>query len=126
MDVNNLDEMQKKVPYLVALILILSSGAAGCVNLNSYPSGYPNEASSSSSMVHDAVLENFIAADYNNTARNISISTWEVKWINGTAVTVHAEGRLKGANNAVSINKTVMRMASINASTAFVGSYNLT
>jgi hypothetical protein len=118
--------MQKKVLCLIALILILYSGAAGCADPKAFPSGYPTEDLSSSSVVHDAMLEKFVAADYNNTARNITISTWEVKWINGTAVTVHAEGRWKNGNNTVSTNKTIMRLGSLNASTAFVKSYNLT
>ena len=116
--------MQTKVLCLIALILLLSSGAAGCANPKAYPTDYPTEVVSS--VVHDAVLEKFVAADYNDTARNVTISTWEVKWINDTAITVHSVGRLKGANNTVSTNKTVMHLESINASTAIFRSYNLT
>jgi hypothetical protein len=118
--------MQKVVLCLIALILLLSSGVAGCANPKAFPSGYPTEDLSASSAVHDAVLEKFVAADYNNTARNFTISAWEVKWINGTAVTIHAEGRGKNENGTVSTNKTITRLASLNASTAFIGSYNLT
>jgi len=116
--------MQKKVLCTLLIIVLFASVTAGCANTSSYPN-YPT-APQSSPVTHDAVLEKFVAADYNDTVRNITINKWEVTWNNSTALIVHAEGGLKGANNTVSINKTAMRLPSINASTAFVNAYNLT
>jgi hypothetical protein len=124
MRVKYIKRMQKKVLCTLLIIVLFASVTAGCANTSSYPN-YPT-APQSSPVTHDAVLEKFVAADYNDTARNITINKWEVTWNNSAALIVHAEGGLKGANNTVSINKTAMRLPSINASTAFVNAYNLT
>jgi hypothetical protein len=105
---------------LVGLIIV----AAGCLSPNARPQ-FPTTSLSPNGN-HDAVLERFIAADYNATALNVTISKWQVKWINGTALIVNAEGKQTGTNNTVSISKTVKRSASINASTATVNAYDLT
>jgi hypothetical protein len=74
---------------------------------------------------HDAVLQRFIAADYNATALNVTISKWQVRWINSTALVVNAAGQQTGTNNNVSISKTVKRSASVDASNAIVNAYDL-
>lgn len=109
--------MRAKVLCLIALVG-LSSIAGGCLSPNANPRTQANAT-------RDAVLERFIAADYNATARNVTIDTWEVKWINSTALIVNADGHQKGTGNYVSINKTVKRLASINASNDAMSTYDL-
>lgn len=119
----HIEQMQTKVLCVIVLVGLLTSVAAGCLSPNAYPK-YPI-ATVSPAANHDTVLERFIAADYNATAQNVNIDTWEVRWINGTALIVNAEGQLKGANNTVSISKTVKRLSSINASNEVMSAYDL-
>jgi hypothetical protein len=109
--------MRTKVLCLIALVG-LSSIAGGCLSPNANPRSQANAA-------HDAVLERFIAGDYNATAQSVTIDTWEVKWINSTALIVNADGHQKGTDNLVSINKTVKRLASIDASNDTMNTYDL-
>jgi hypothetical protein len=103
--------MQAKVLYSIILIGLICAGA-GCLSPNSRPE-FP-AASSNTAGNHDAVLERFVAADYNATALNVSISSWQVKWVNSTALIINAAGKQAGTNNNVSISKTVKRFASMN------------
>src|SRR5665647_782982 len=99
MRVKYIKRMQKKVLCTLLIIVLFVSVTAGCANTSSYPN-YPT-APQSSPVTHDAVLQKFVAADYNDTARDITINKWGVTWHNSTALYVHAEGGLKRANHPV-------------------------
>lgn len=113
--------MHAKVLYAIVLVGLISV-AAGCLSPNARPEV---PTTSLGPTAHDAVLERFIAADYNATALNVTITKWQVKWINSTALIVNAAGQQTGTNNNVSISKTVKRSASVDASTAIVNAYDL-
>jgi hypothetical protein len=115
--------MHAKVLFVIVLVGLISV-AAGCLSPNARPE-FPTTSLSPTGN-HDAVLERFIAADYNMTAQNVTITKWQVKWINSTALIVNAAGRQTGTNNNVSISKTVERTSSVDASTAIVNAYDLT
>jgi hypothetical protein len=114
--------MQAKVLYSIILIGLICAGA-GCLSPNSRPE-FP-AASSNTAGNHDAVLERFVAADYNATALNVSISSWQVKWVNSTALIINAAGKQAGTNNNVSISKTVKRFASMNDANDTMRAYDL-
>jgi hypothetical protein len=114
--------MQAKVLYSIILIGLICAGA-GCLSPNSRPE-FPT-ASSNGAGNHDAVLERFVAADYNATALNVTISSWQVKWVNSTALIINAAGKQAGTNNNVSISKTVKRFPSLNDANDTMRAYDL-
>ncbi len=98
----------------VFLIVIATSG---CV---SQPSPSPTPTP------NDTFLEGLVAAEYNQTAQNATITTWQVVWNNSTTVSIQFASQNQTQNTAVSGNRTFMRFASTDAATAFVNSSNLT
>ncbi|MGB9370824.1 MAG: hypothetical protein WCB79_02675 [Halobacteriota archaeon] len=106
----------KLFSFIIAMLL-LTVVIAGCASTNTYPV-QPTS--------HDSLLETFVAADHNYTARNVTVKTWETRWLNGTSVNVVATGTLKANNNTtMHSNRTLTRFSSIAAATTYVGRQNL-
>ena len=74
----------KLFSFIIAMLL-LTVVIAGCASTNTYPV-QPTS--------HDSLLETFVAADYNYTARNVTVKAWDTKWVNATTVNVVATGNL--------------------------------
>ena len=108
-----------KLFSFITAMLLLTVVIAGCASTNTYP------VQPASSPAHDALLETFVAADYNYTARNETVKAWEPRWLNVTTVNVVATGTLKANNTTMYSNRTLTRFSSIEAATAYVGRQNL-
>ena len=105
-----------KLSSFIIAMLLLTVVIAGCASTNTYPV-QPTS--------HDALLETFVAADYNYTVRNVTVKAWQTRWLNGTSVNVEATGTLKANNTTMYSNRTLTRFSSIEAATAYVGRQNL-
>ena len=106
-----------KLFSFITAMLLLTVVIAGCASTNTYPV-QPTS--------HDALLEKFVAADYNYTARNVTVKAWDARWVNATTVNVEATGTLKANNNTtMHSNRTLTRFSSILAATTYVGRQNL-
>ncbi len=104
---------------LLFVILTIIVGISGCVS-PATPSPTPTAAA------HDPLLEGLVAAEYNQTAKNATVTTWQVVWNNSTSVNIQFALQNQTQNIAASGNRTFMRFASTDAATAFVNSSNLT
>ena len=76
---------------IVLLLVVVSLLVAGCTtsttsNTNQTPSATP------STETHNATLEKYLAAfkEKDSSNKNLSITTWEVEWINSTSARVTA------------------------------------
>ena len=109
--------MIKKLAVTSVLILFMSIAVAGCASTSTYPY---------QPLDHDALLENFVAADRNFTERNVTINSWETTWVKETTVNVEATGTLK-ANNTTTVhsNRTLVRFSSIDNATKYLSTLNL-
>ncbi|MGZ7161969.1 MAG: hypothetical protein ACXVI8_04885 [Halobacteriota archaeon] len=105
------------VAAALLVVILMIVGASGCVSPTS-PSPTPTP--------HDALLEGLVAAEYNQTAQNATITTWQVVWNNSTTVSVQFALKNQTQNIAASGNRTFIRFASTDAATSFVNSSNLT
>ncbi len=94
----------------------MAIGTSGCTSPTS-PSPTPTP--------HDPLLEGLVAAEYNQTAKNATITTWQVVWNNSTTVSVQFALQNQTQNIAASGNRTFIRFASTDAATSFVNSSNL-
>ena len=112
-----------KLLSFITAMLLLTVVIAGCASTNTYP--VQPTSSPTAPVTHDALLEMFVAADHNYTARNVTVNAWETRWLNGTTVNVVATGTLKANNIAMYSNRTLTRFSSIEAATAYVGRQNL-
>jgi hypothetical protein len=108
-------QLIKLISFITAMLL-LTVVIAGCASTNTYPVQPPS---------HDALVETFVAADYNYTARNVTVEAWEPRWLNATTVNIVATGTLKVNNTTMYSNRTVTRFSSMEAATAYVGRQNL-
>ncbi len=100
---------------LLAVIIALIS-TSGCVS---------PQSSSPTPMPHDAILERLVAAEYNQTAQNTTITTWQVVWNNSTAVSIQFAWQNQTQGIAENGNRTFIRFASTDAATTFVNGSNL-
>lgn len=98
------------------VVILMAIGASGCTAPTS-PSPTPTP--------HDPLLEGLVAAEYNQTAQNATITTWQVVWNNSTTVSVQFALQNQAQNIAASGNRTFVRFASTDAATSFVNSSNL-
>jgi hypothetical protein len=108
-------QLAKLFSFITAM-LVLTVVIAGCASTNTYPV---------QSTSHDALLEAFVAADYNYTARNVTVNAWNTTWLNATTVNVEATGTLNANNTTMYSNRTLTRFSSIVAATTYVGRQNL-
>jgi hypothetical protein len=108
-------QLAKLLSFITAMV-VLTVIIAGCASTNTYPV-QPTS--------HDALLETFVAADYNYTARNVTVSAWNTTWLNATTVNVEATGTLNANNTTMYSNRTLTRFSSVVAATTYVGRQNL-
>ena len=104
-----------KLFSFITAMLVLTVVIAGCASTNTYPV-QPS---------HDALLEAFVAADYNYTARNVTVNAWNTTWLNATTVNVEATGTSNANNTTMYSNRTLTRFSSVVAATTYVGRQNL-
>ncbi len=112
-------KMRKDLVLVVAALLgviLTIVGTSGCVSPPS-PSPTPTP--------HDAILERLVAAEYNQTARNVTITTWQVVWNNSTTVSIQFAWQNQTQGIAENGSRMFIRFASTDAATAFVNSSNL-
>ncbi len=111
---------EKRKLTLVALLAVVLGivSTSGCV--------FPTSSSPSPTpAAHDPLLEQLIAAEYNQTARNATITTWQVVWNNSTSVNIQFVLQNQSQNTAANGNRTFLRFASTDAATSFVDVSNL-
>ncbi len=104
-------------PIVLLVVTLIVTGMSGCVS-PSEPSPTP--------IPHDALLERLVAAEYNQTAQNATITAWEAVWNNSTTVSVQFALQNETQNIAASGNRTFIHFASTDAATSFINSSNLT
>ncbi len=112
----NMPKGRRLVVTALLFVILTIVSTSGCV---SPPSPSPTP------MPHDIILEQFVAAEYNQTAQNATITTWQVVWNNSTTVSVQFAWQNQTQGTAESGNRTFIRFASTDAATAFVNSSNL-
>ncbi|MGD0716774.1 MAG: hypothetical protein ABR979_01735 [Halobacteriota archaeon] len=115
-------QLTKLFSFITAMLLITVI-SAGCASTNTYP--VQPTSSHAAAGAQDTFLAAFVAADHNYTARNVTIKTWETRWLNDTTVNVEATGALKANNTTMHSNRTLTRFSSIKAATTYVGRQNL-
>jgi hypothetical protein len=74
----------------------------------------------------DALLEKIVAARYNDTKSNETITLWDARWLNSTTVKIQSSGSSNYSNSTWSWNETWMRFSSNDAATAYLQTYNRT
>lgn len=112
-----------KLFSFITAMLLITVISAGCASTNTYP--VQPTSSPTAAVTHDALLEMFVAADHNYTARNVTVKAWETRWLNDTTVNIEATGTLKANNTTMHSNRTLTRFSSIEAATTYVGRQNL-
>ncbi len=111
---------EKRELAIVALLVVVLGivSTSGCVSPTS-PSPSPTPAP------HDPLLEQLVAAEYNQTAQNATITTWQVVWNNSTTVNIQFALQNQTQNIAAYGNRTFLRFESTDAATSFVDGSNL-
>ncbi len=127
---------KKLVGGVIMLLLVLTVVGAGCTSspTTTSPSPLPTTAQTTqisgssqasptaTSTTHDALLEKLAAAERNTTG-NLTVTSWDVQWVNSTTVNIQASGSDQ-KNNTWSMNDTFMRFPSNDAATAYLQTFN--
>jgi hypothetical protein len=108
---------------VIALLLVLIVSSAGCTTTTTTS---PSPSPTASAATHDTLLQSLAATDYNNTAKNYTITSWDVLWPNSTTVKIQASISNSSQNQTASVNETFMRFPSNDAATAYLNTYNST
>jgi hypothetical protein len=97
---------------------------AGCTSpLSSNTSPTPSTPTSQPSEQHDAFLSQFVSSLYGEFKNNTTVSSWDVKWQNGTTVNVQLEYNLT-TTTSINNNQTIIRFKTIDDATNYVQSLN--
>jgi hypothetical protein len=108
----------------LALIMVGAALVAGCTSpLSNSTSPTPSTATSQSSEQQDAFLSQFVSSLYGEFKNNTTVSSWDVKWQNGTTVNVQLTYNLT-ASTSVKDNQTIIRFKTIDDATNYVQSLN--
>ena len=108
----------------LALIMVGAVLVAGCTSpLSNNTSPTPSTATSQPSEQQDAFLSQFVSSLYGEFKNNTTVSSWDVKWQNGTTVNVELQYNLT-ATTSVNDNQTIIRFKAIDDATNYVQSLN--
>ena len=76
----------------LALVVVGAVLVAGCTSpLSNNTSPTPSTATSQPSEQHDAFLSQFVSSLYGEFKNNTTVTSWDVKWQNGTTVNVQLD-----------------------------------
>jgi len=108
----------------LALVVVGAVLVAGCTSpFSNNTSPTPSTATSQPSEQHDAFLSQFVSSLYGEFKNNTTVTSWDVKWQNGTTVNVQLEYNLT-ASTSVHNNQTIIRFKTIDDATNYVQSLN--
>jgi len=96
----------------IVLGVVLVAGCTSPTTTSPTPSPAPSTTTSAAA-ARDPFLNSLVISMERELANNITVSSWVERWENGTTVSIQAQ------YNGVSLNRTVIRFASIDAATAY-------
>jgi hypothetical protein len=108
----------------LALVVVGAVMVAGCTSpLSNNTSPTPSTTTSQPSEQHDAFLSQFVSSLYGEFKNNTTVTSWDVKWQNGTSVNVQLQYNLT-ATTSIHDNQTIIRFKTIDDATNYVQSLN--
>jgi hypothetical protein len=108
----------------LALVVVGAVMVAGCTSpLSNNTSPTPSTTTSQPSEQHDAFLSQFVSSLYGEFKNNTTVTSWDVKWQNGTSVNVQLRYNLT-ATTSIHDNQTIIRFKTIDDATNYVQSLN--